>query len=838
MTTDTKAMLLNYLKLSFRLMARNPFFTLINVTGLSIGFAVFYVLWQYSAAELKSDQQSKDWERVARLGGNWIFSDFGQIWETLKFGNSAPFMGPQLLADYPELESFTRIMDQPGFDPERTPFGSSRITVTVEADGSTRHFTGDKIVCADTNVFSFFSIPLLAGDAESVLQKENSIVISKSRSRKYFGEEPALGNTLLLNNQLFEVTGVFQDLPHNTHMDFAMIISNVSKLSSWTIPSEPDSPCMVYLKSRNIMNWQRLEERINHPTILQKYTGEVMEHIPGSRWTHKIEPLSEIAYSEWGAPLSGKPTKSKTMLVAFQLIGTVVLLLAVINYILLSTAKITSRLKEVGVRRVSGAGSSDFFKQFIAETCMTFAIALVLAFTLVQLFKAPTQVELHIATHYPTFSVLIILGIAAFVSITICSAYPTRIALAFQPRTLLRRDFPKRGARAVPLTLFQYGTAVVLIVFSFAIYRQISFVLKQSLGFKKENVIVIDAPILRSKDYDNEIRTFVHKIVADGTAEMATVSRYAPGYEGSGIDITIRKSGNQVSFDSNGGVDENFIPFYNLKIVAGRNFLPDEKSDVIILSEGALSRLGFTDPVDAVGNTVRLLVGEQRKEAWKDVEIIGIVKEYRLRSLIKFNNAMDDPNRGIGLTYRSSLVPSLTVERISIRPGTADVARNMASIGREYAAMFPGNPFNWSFLDDRINNQYQSEKILRNQLLFFTTLAIGIACLGLLGMISNKALQKTKEIGIRKVLGARLHQIASMLLKTTVKQITLAAALGIPAAYFLNEEYLQKFSERIELQWWHYALPVGLLILIMLATVAVVVWRAAKSNPVEALKYE
>jgi len=831
-------MLLNYLKLSFRLMARSPFFTFINVTGLSIGFAAFYVLWQYSAAELKSDQQWKDGERIARLGGNWIFSDFGEKWETLKFGNSAPFMGPQLLADYPELESFTRVMDQPGFEPERTPVGSSRITVTVESVGSTHHFSDDKIVCADTNIFSFFSIPLLAGDAESVLQKGNSIVISESRSRKYFGKEPALGKTLLLNNQLFEVTGVFQDLPQNTHMDFAIVISNVSKLSNWTIPSEPDSPCMVYLKSQNIINWRTLEERINHPTILERYTGEVKKHIPGSRWTHKIEPLGEIAYSEWGAPLSGKPTKSKTMLVAFQLIGTVVLLLAVINYILLSTAKITSRLKEVGVRRVSGAGSFDFIKQFFAETCITFTIAIVLAFTFVQLFKAPIQFELHIAVQNPTSSVLIILGIAAFVSIAICCAYPTRIALAFQPRTLLRKDFPKRGVRAVPLALFQYGTAVVLIVFSFAIYKQISYALKQSLGFKKEKVIVIDAPVIRSKDYDNEIGTFIHKIVADGAAEMATISRYAPGYEGSGIDITIRKSANQISFDSNGGVDENFIPFYDLKIVAGRNFLRDEKSNVIILSEGALGRLGFTDPVDAVGNTVRLLVGEQREEAWKEVEIIGVIKEYRLRSLIKFNNAMDDPNRGIGLTYRSALVPSLTVERISIRPGTADVARNMASIGREYEAMFPGNPFNWSFLDDRITNQYQSEKVLRNQLLLFTILAIGIACLGLLGMISNRAVQKTKEIGIRKVLGARLHQIAGMLLKTTVKQITFAAAIGTPAAYFQKEEYLQKYSERIELQWWHYALPVGLLIVIMLATVGAVVWKAAKSNPVEALKYE
>ena len=226
-------------------------------------------------------------------------------------------------------------------------------------------------------------------------------------------------------------------------------------------------------------------------------------------------------------------------------------------------------------------------------------------------------------------------------------------------------------------------------------------------------------------------------------------------------------------------------------------------------------------------------------EAWNIAEIVGVVKSYRLRPMLKFSGDHDlRADGGIVLTYKNYLNPNLQAERFTARvePGKIDAVMQAAE--QAYQEIFPGNIFRWYFLDDHVNRHYTSEKIWRNQILFFTCLAIGIACLGMLGMISNKASEKTKEIGIRKVLGAELYQVAQLLLNTTAKQIAFAAVIGIPLAYYLTQQYLQKFSERIELQWWHFVLPLAILIFIMLTTIASVVWKAARSNPVEALKYE
>jgi putative ABC transport system permease protein len=829
-------MFLNYIKLSLRQMARNPFFTFINLAGLSIGFAVFFVLWQYAQSELDSDKQWKDWQRIARHGYVWERANNDGNWQTSRFGTSSPSIGPKLADDYDEVESFTRIMYQTAFSAGYLSPVSNRLVVSIEkANGSTRYFNEYKAACADANFFDFFSFPMLEGDVASVLEKTNAIVLSESQSKKFFGDEPAAGQTLLLNDQLFEVTGVFRDLPNNTHMDFDMVISNNSFLSNWQA-SAPAS-CLTFVKSKKIIDWRTLENKINQPDIIQKYYGELFKVVQKARATNLLEPLNDVPFSDLRTP--AKIAKSKTTLLTFQMIGTVVLLLAVLNYIILTTARTTRRFKEVAARKVIGGASHDFFKQFFTETWMMFTFAFVLAGTWVQLFKGPLQLWLQINLANVSYSVFIVFGLAAVASIIVCSAYPTYMALTFQPRTLITKSLPKRGRRILSLTLVQYTIAVVLMIFCFMVYQQISFLLNKSLGFNKDNVIVIDAPVTRSSNYENEIKSFVSRIAAEKSVEMVTISTSAMGdTESTSNLLGVQKQENDMTvfFDTSGGVDENFIPFYNLELVIGRNFMPDEKGNVVILSEGALSRLGFDNASNAVGSSID--VWDWNNDVWKKTEIIGVIKGYRLRPFFKYGDEFDNPDRGIGLTYRSGVAPHLTVERVSMRVTTDNVEEAMASIRKEYEAMFPGNVFNWYFLDDSINKHYRNDKVWRNRILLFTGLAIGIACLGLLGMISNKIVEKTKEIGIRKILGAPLHQIAHMLLNSWTKQVMMASVISIPIVMHFTQLYLQKFSERIELQWWHFALPVVILVSIMLGTVATIVWKAANNNPVDALKYE
>lgn len=825
-------MFLNYLKLSFRLMARNPFFTLINVAGLSVGFAVFFVLWQYSESELNSDQQWKDWNRIALLGFNWEWTDDGKTWDSRLFRTNATAIPTKFVTDYSELEEYTRIIYQGDFAPGYTGL-TDRLIVHIEnQDGSKRYFKEEDMICADANLFTFFSIPVIEGNAETVLLHANAVVLSQSSAKKLFGQDDSMGKMIFINNVPYEVTGIFEDLPHNTQLSFSMVIANQAQLNYWN-EEHPMPSCFAYLKCKQPGNWQSFENKINQPQTIQKYWGEMLRQFPNAQCKNRIFPLHEVPFS-----LAGD--KSKPLLVAFQLIGVVVLILAVINYTMLNAARTSSRLKEVATRKVSGAGARDLFKQFLIETITIFAISVMLAITIMQLSKIPLQQLLHIGIGKITLDSFFIFGTAVMAAIACCTAYPVFASRAFQPRVLLSKLNRKSGGRKFTLAIVQYTCAIVLLVWSFLMYKQISFILNQNLGFGREDKIVIDGPVVRNSNYETEITSFVKRISEIEGVGPATVSTASMGDWPSEMNVRMPGSEHAVVFDTNGGVDENFISLHELNMVSGRNFQPDEGGNTIILSESALKRLGFVDAHSAMGSRVEVLSNGAiaNGDEWINTEIIGVIEGYRIRPLFNYGDEFDRIDRGIGLTYKTKLVSVLTPEKITLEVNTQNLAKTMDRVRKEFEALFPGNIFNWQLLDENINRHYQSEKTWRNQLLVFTLLAIGIACLGLLGMISNKTVEKTKEIGIRKVLGAQLHQITNMLLSTTIRQIVFATLIGTPIAYFLTQQYLQKFSEKIELQWWYFVLPVTLLAFIMFSVVAGIVWKAAVSNPVDALKHE
>ena len=829
-------MILNYLKLTFRLMVRNPLFTLINVTGLSVGFAVFFVLWQYSANELNSDRQWNDWEQIASLGFFWEYTDDGKVGDSRLFRNTGSVMPLRMANDFPEIEDYTRFIYQGGFSIEYTGHTNRLILHIENANGSKKYFNEENMICADANLFTFFSIPLTNGDPKTALLKTNAVVLSQTSAKNLFGEADAIGKTLFISNVPYEVTGVFKDLPGNTHLSFSMVISNRAKLSFWNVV-HPYAPSRAYLKSKQPINWQAFENKINEPQTLEKYWGEILQHFPHSKSQHRIFPLKDLAFTQAGWT-SGK---SKTVLIAFQLIGIVVLILAVINYTMLTAARTSSRLKEVATRKVSGAVGRDFFTQFFVETITIFFIAILMALTIMQLFELPLERWLYISIYELSLESFVIFAIAITVSVICCTAYPVLASRSFQPRALISKSVRlTSGRRKLTLAMVQYTCAIVLLVWSFLMYKQISFVLHQNLGFDRKNKVVVDGPVLRTRNYQNEVISFVRKALTINDVEQATMSTASMGDYPDAVNVRRPGTKQPIGLDANGGVDENFIPFHGLTLVAGRNFLPDEAGNTIIISEGALPRLGFSDAATAIGARIDVLSNGEIADGddWVSTEIIGVMKGYRVRPLFKYADELNKADRGMALTYRNKIVPSLTPERITFEVNMQNLDETMNMIQKDFEAFFPGNIFNWQLLDDNINSYYQHEKKWRNQMLVFTIIAIGVACLGLLGMISNKAIEKTKEIGVRKVLGARLHQIATLLLNTTVLQIMVATLVGLPAAYYFAEQYLQKFAEKIELQWWYFVLPVGVLVFIMLSVVAGTVWKAAVSNPMEALKHE
>lgn len=827
-------MLLNYLKLSLRLLARNPFFTFINVLGLAVGFSVFIFLWQYSQNELQSDRMWKDWRRIARVG--WIVnsSDDGKVYGEATFGMIPAFMIPQLKQDFPEINEFTRYSDFLGAMLFSAFQNQQRVIIKEE-----------KAVYADANFFQFFDIPFVYGTAKGSLANGNSVAISHSTALKFFGERNALGEIIVMNDTLtLKVDGIFADLPANSHLNFDIVISNETRLGRWaTLSMYP--LVQGYVKTNTIIDWAPLEEKVN--SLKEDYWDEIMKRFPRSKLNRMLlQPLPELMFSNAIDNIDPASQKSKPMMVLFGVLGLVVLVIAWINYIIMSLSRATKRMKEVATRKVAGASFLDFAKQFIVEALMLNVISIALGFTLLQVFSG--SVNLLFDMPFYGFTTIDGLSIIILLSIFLAGAiitglYPALAAARFHPWALFHvgASFSKGGKMITWLTTVQYVSAIILILWAFIMYLQLDYVISKSKNDVGESLLVIDAPIIQSSTYQSDFEYFVNTVGAMPGVLDKTMSRNVMGGDDAGSPgLTVYPAGPDRGFvlDSNGGVDENFIPFLNIKMIAGRNFVSSDRGNVLIISEQAAQRLGFATPAEAVGAKVQIEKGETNYgRNLAELEIIGVVMDYQIEPYF-MNAAIAEPDPGLGLIYKGYLAEHYFPQRVIIRVEPQNVEAILKKTKKEFEAVFPGNVFNWYWLDEHVTRHYHREETNRNQITLFTSIAIGIACLGLLGMMSHTAVEKTKEIGIRKILGAKLTQIAQLLLNTTVKQIAVATLIGIPTAFYLTQKYLEKYTERIVLEWWHFALPVLILIVILFATIASVLWKAAKSNPVDALKYE
>jgi putative ABC transport system permease protein len=837
-------MLVNYLKLSFRLLSRNPFFTTINVLGLAIGFASFYALWEYATTELKADQYHKDFDHIARIGVIWQWTDDGgKTWGSLTIGKGRLSTSPRVSEDFHEVVSSLRIINQPRFAPEIVHHGNKIIVSVGDETGQPRIFKEERAAYTDPNLFTFFTIPLVYGKPEQVLAEANYVVLSQSTARKYFGEQNPVGELLRLNDTItLKVSGVYEDLPHYSHLNFELVISGAGLQQIWN-NSDGIAQTTNYVKL-NHTAFGDFEAKLNNKA--DTYWAEVKRDFPHARISFFVQPLAEIPFSQNYLADNFYP-KSRSFLFTLAFIAVSVLIMAWVNYVNLSITRISRRLKEVATRKVSGAGPLDMARQFVTESFVTNGIAIAFAFTLIQIIRAPASTLLGIQV--ADVSSLSVSSIIIFASITVSGIllsglYPAVISMTYRPRSLFNMSAMASGKRVTPylLTVSQLAIAIIFILLGFTISLQLNHILNLDTGIDKEAVILIDAPIVKPAHYISILNSFKKEISRKAQVMSVTSSRrdITEMYEGT---INVKRVGSDLPFGMDDNtVDEEYIPFYGLRLLAGRNFSKDNLSQGILISRVASTRLGYQSPDEAVGRIIHARNIYGGSSSWEEIEVIGVFDDFRNVSFLNMSKSTTESERGRGMVLlyggqsTGKAVP--LAEKISVRIQPENFMETIATIKSLYEQQFPGNLFSWYFLDEFADRIYDNEKVARNQIVLFTVLAIGIACLGLLGMISNKVLEKTKEIGVRKVLGAQLHQIAQILMATTVRQIIIAILIGIPTAVYLTSQYLEKFSERISLQWWHFALPVVLLVAIMFATVAAVLWKAARSNPVEALKSE
>jgi putative ABC transport system permease protein len=827
-------MLLNYLKHTLRLMVRSPFFTFINIAGLSVGFAVFFILWPFTQAELNSEQFIKDREKIYRTLTDVKIVD-GPDNGRKSINTIQPSCFTSTIFSEGQVKDFTRFLPQDFFWPDHTPNLKAYLVISAQNTGRFNPaFKIENAICADSNFFEFFGFPFVEGNRRSALAQGESIVLSKAFSTKLFGDASPIGQLVTVNGYTFQVTGVFKDLPANSHFNFDIVFSNVSKLSYWN-----DTSPSIFIFSFHYCKTDDSEEKLTE--VLNTYKDRILKNFwkPSTSVRFKVEPLSEIVFTNY-LDVDRFNSKSKYTLKMLAAIAVVILLMAWMNYTNLTISRTKKRFKEIATRKVSGAESTDLFIQFICQSMMINLLAVLLGVTVVQLIRQPFKLLFNIyivpLEDYTT-STFLLLGFLFLFGVIICALYPAWITLKYTTRQLISYNAMTEN-RLLPfvLTTFQYITALILIVLILVSHTQLNFILYRDLGIEKENVVVIEAPVVGLEENGvNKMMSFVEHLKSITHVPMTMSGRVPGDYPYSAV---IRRTGsNYIAVtDTYGGTDENFIPFYGLNLIAGRNFQKDEKPNVVLLSKFAAERIGFDSPEDAIGSSVDV---NNYDEAFTKAEVIGVFNDYRVMPFLTTQNISEDvTGKGQCFAYMDNLWKKDLPERVSAKIKLSEAPDFIKKVSKLYAETFPGNVFIWYFLDNHINRHYQQQRIVRNQISFFTFLAVGVACLGLLGIIANKVADKTKEISIRKILGAHHLQIATVLMDSTVKQVVIAVVIGVPIAWKLAEEYLARYSEKVQLQWWHYGIPVVMLFSIMFMTVASLLFKATRNNPVDALKCE
>jgi putative ABC transport system permease protein len=810
------------------------------VIGLSVGFASFFALWQYATAELKVDQYHTDYDRIGRLGMNWDWTeDDGKTWGHMTFSLTKPSLPPRFQEDYPEVESTLRTLGQPGFFQLDLVPHRERIMIAVDrGDGHEQIFKETGIKYADENFFDFFTIPLVYGHKDKVLSEANSAVLSKSTAIKYFGSQNPIGKLIRLNDSTaLKVTGVFQDFPHNTHLGSNIVLSNQALLTRWS--SAWLGFTHNYVKLKPGASFQKFEAKLKADT--EKYLGENLKAMKGTKLDMFVQPLKDVAYSK---NFTGDdfPVRSKTILMALATLSVVVLVMAWANYINLSVSRTTKRMKEFATRKAIGAVAIDLIKQLLIESALINFLALALALTFLQIVRQPLIEFFNIHTEnlwITNISTWLFFASIIIGGILLTGIYPALLCLGQNPRVLLMKRGEKRIV-PVALTTIQFTAAIALITWGFTVFLQLDYILTKDTGLNKNQVVVVESPIIKSNHYQHDVEDLIHQLGGYSSIGKVAGCWKIPGDLNPGGSA--RRIGGDFSFgfDCN-GVDENFIPLFEVRLLAGRNFIRDERKDVIVVSQVAVERLGFKKAEDAVGARVEVQIGDMKD--WREVEIIGIINDYRLDPFLNFNESNSNlanggKGNGILLSYKTTITGRYTTEKIALKMSTREIDQALPEIETLFKKTFPGNAFSSYVLDEHINRFYGGEKFARNQLILFSILTIGIACLGLLGMIANKVIEKTKEIGVRKVLGAGSIHIGIILINTTIRQFVLSVLFGVPLAWYLSQQYLERYSEQVTLQWWHYALPVIILLMIMFLSIVSLLFKAAKTNPVESLRYE
>jgi putative ABC transport system permease protein len=802
-------MIRNYFKIALRNLLKHKTFSFINITGLAIGIAAFMLILQYVSFERSYDRFHEKGDRIYRLQQN-RFND-GKL--TTQWAAGAAGIGKAVKDAFPEVESMARLTpDEAVISYKDKKFNQ-------------------KILFATDAFLPMFSYKVIKGKAEGALKEPFTAVITESAAKKYFGNEEVIGK-ILSNNKTenYKITAVIADMPANTHLKFEILFSfsTLINFRGQEIETTFDWDgfyTYVLLKPGAVPGV--LEKKIK--TLLAEKIGEDYKK-RNEGIEYKLQPLRDIHL--YSAFMVEAETNGNGQSVYFLfIIAIFTILIAWINYINLSTARALDRAKEVGVRKVMGSYRSQLILQFMLESFLINMFAAIFASVLVlislPLFNSLTgkQMSLLLFTD-PQFWLslfgLLIGGTA------LAGLYPAFIMSSFKPVTVLKGKFTKSKQGTFlrqSLVILQFASSVILMIGTFGVYRQLNFMQSQDLGIHIDRTLVLKGPsVLDTATYKGRLNTFKTELLKTPGIEKVVVSTSVPGkkvnWNAGGIKLV--ESGPEKSNQYRViGIDYDFLDAYGIKLLKGRNFSKEFPGDrnAVLFNETAVKLIGFDKPEEVLNKRIDFW-GEQ-------YTIVGVVSNHHQEGLREAYDAH---------IYR------LTPNNNGYYSIKIDANKNPQEIIRiaekQWSGFFPGNPFEYFFLDDKYQEQYDADKRFGKTFGLFAVLAIIIACLGLLGLASFVTTQRTKEIGVRKISGATVSKLLMLLTKDFVKPVLVSFIIAIPVTYYLLKQWLQNYAFKAEINVWMFVLPASLILLIAIITISTQTFRAANANPVKNLRTE
>lgn len=809
-------MIQNYFKIAWRNLLKNKAFSFINIMGLSIGISVCFIIMLFVQDELSYDRFNVKADRMYRIAFRATMNG-GKINES----NVMPPVAAALKNDYPEVEEVTRINEG----------GKPKITY------SNKTFKDGLVALVDSNFFNVFTIPLIEGDKNTAMLEPHSVVLTKEFANKLFGAEDPMGKLIKIgggnDSTPCKVTGIINKVPRNSHFHFDIFVS-LSSLPYSKDPSWMSSGMFTYLVLKQGYDYKKLEAKF--PGMVEKYMGPQIQQAMGlslSQFRTKgndlgfiLLPLTKIHMGGFSSNYEMEPPGDIRYVYIFGAVAVFMLLIACINFINLSTASASKRAKEVGVRKVMGSGKTDLIKQFLLESALITFIALLISSALVQIVL-PVFNTLSGKNLVPGFSLGRIAGILSLGLLVsfLAGLYPAFFLSSFKPiATLKGRLSPATksyGLRS-SLVVFQFFISVSLITGTIIVFQQMKFIREKKLGYDKDQLLVIG----NSWQLGKNEKIVRDELLRDARVANVTVSSYKPaGWSANNNSISDPEGQeNRLTTSLEYKIDERYIPTLGIKMAAGRNFSPQFSTDSVamIMNESAVKAFGFKDNNDAIGK--RIIRQNSDRGTNVPYTIVGVVKDFNFKSL------------------HEAITPLLMVlnpgSGLLIKTKTKDVAGLLATIKKRWQDFGPEDPIDYAFLDDLYNKTYEAEQKTGTILNIFAVLTILVACLGLFGLATYTAEQRSKEIGIRKVLGATVSQVTTMLSKEFVKLVLIACVIAFPLSYWAMHKWLQDFAYRINISWTVFVFAGLSALFIALCTVSFRAIKAALANPVKSLRTE